>query len=40
MRKAHNSKLNIQQLQRFNLAQAMSREKGEFNVSTQLVLWI
>ena len=28
MRKAHNSKLNIQQLQRYNLAQAMSRVKG------------
>lgn len=30
MRKAHNSKRNIQQLQRYNLAQAMSRVKGEF----------
>lgn len=36
MRKAHNSKLNIQQLQRYNLAQAMSRVKGEFNIKKQI----
>ena len=35
---AHRAQLNIQQLQRYNLAQAMSRAKGKFNVSTQLVL--
>ena len=40
MRKAHNSKLNIQQLQRYNLAQAMSRVKGKFNIKKQMKLSI
>ena len=35
---AHRAQLNIKQLQRYNLAQAMSRVKGKFNVSTQLIL--
>ena len=29
---AHRAQLNIQQLQRYNLAQAMSRAKGKFNM--------
>lgn len=33
---AHRAQLNIKQLQRYNLAQAMSRVKGKFNIKKQI----